>query len=92
MRLETVSFTALCYFLGAEVPSNRPMLERMDSNKSAYARRVASLAYRYWEMRGSPLGSSDEDWFRAEREIAHECEPYGVLRFGDREDYPAPLG
>lgn len=57
-----------------------------------YAHRVAPLAYRYWQMRGSPLGSSDEDWFRAEREIAHECEPYGPLSFGDRDDQPASIG
>lgn len=59
---------------------------QMESSDPAYMRRVAPLAYRYWEMRGSPLGSSDEDWFRAEREIAHECEPYGPLRFGDGHD------
>jgi hypothetical protein len=41
--------------------------------------RIAPLAYRYWEMRSSPLGSSDEDWFRAEREIEHECEPATLL-------------
>lgn len=68
------------------------MSQQMDLKGSAYACRVAPLAYRYWEMRGSLLGSSDEDWFRAEREIAHECEPYGILRFGDREDRPAPVG
>lgn len=71
--------------------SNHSMPQWMDSNDSAYARRVAPLAYRYWEMRGSPVGSSDEDWFRAEREIAHECEPYGILSFGDPEDRPTPV-
>jgi hypothetical protein len=60
---------------------------QMNSSDPAYTRRVAPLAYRYWEMRGSPLWSSDEDWLRAEREIAHECEPYGPLRFDDRHDF-----
>jgi hypothetical protein len=28
-----------------------------------------------------PLGTSDEDWYRAEREIAHEWELCALLRF-----------
>jgi hypothetical protein len=31
--------------------------------------RIALLAYSYWEQRGRPGGSPEEDWFRAEREI-----------------------
>ena len=30
---------------------------------------IAELAYRYWEDRGRPWGSSEEDWFRAEHEL-----------------------
>lgn len=30
---------------------------------------IARLAYAYWEERGRPLGSAEEDWFRAEREL-----------------------
>jgi Protein of unknown function (DUF2934) len=30
---------------------------------------IAELAYRYWEDRGRPWGSSEEDWFRAEDEL-----------------------
>lgn len=30
---------------------------------------IASLAHQYWEERGRPLGTPDEDWFRAEKEI-----------------------
>jgi hypothetical protein len=30
---------------------------------------IEKLAYRIWEERGRPLGSPDEDWFRAEREL-----------------------
>ena len=31
---------------------------------------VAALAYQLWQDRGSPVGSPDEDWFRAERELS----------------------
>ena len=29
------------------------------------AREVQHIAYRLWQERGSPIGSPDEDWFRA---------------------------
>ena len=30
---------------------------------------VAALAYEFWQARGCPDGSPEEDWFRAEREL-----------------------
>lgn len=30
---------------------------------------IALLAYSYWEARGCPYGSPEEDWFRAEIEL-----------------------
>ena len=30
---------------------------------------VAGLAYRFWDERGRPEGSPDEDWFRAEKHL-----------------------
>ncbi len=30
---------------------------------------IAALAYEYWLRRGCPIGSPEEDWFRAEKEI-----------------------
>jgi len=30
---------------------------------------VAQLAFQYWEARGRPLGSPEEDWFRAEQDV-----------------------
>jgi hypothetical protein len=30
---------------------------------------IAALAYEYWLERGSPMGSPEEDWFRAEESI-----------------------
>jgi hypothetical protein len=38
---------------------------------------VAELAYRYWEDRGRPWGSSEEDWFRAEDELKKSRRDYG---------------
>jgi hypothetical protein len=31
--------------------------------------KIAQLAYSYWEARGCPQGSAEEDWFRAEQKI-----------------------
>ena len=31
--------------------------------------KIALRAHRLWEERGSPIGSPEEDWFRAEREM-----------------------
>jgi hypothetical protein len=56
--------------------------QQVSKTDPAYKRRVSDLAYRYWEKRGSPFGSPDEDWFQAEQEIAREWEPYGPLSFG----------
>lgn len=30
---------------------------------------IAGLAHQYWEERGRPLGTPEEDWFRAEKEL-----------------------
>jgi len=30
---------------------------------------IAALAYKLWQERGCPLGSDQEDWFRAESEL-----------------------
>lgn len=46
-----------------------PIQARTTSNETALR------AYRLWEQRGSPLGSPDEDWFRAEKEILSEKAP-----------------
>jgi len=32
---------------------------------------IEKLAYQLWEARGRPLGSPDDDWFRAEQEFMH---------------------
>ena len=30
---------------------------------------IAALAYSYWQARGCPDGTREEDWFRAEEEL-----------------------
>jgi Protein of unknown function (DUF2934) len=30
---------------------------------------IATRAYELWQARGCPIGSSQEDWFRAEQEL-----------------------
>lgn len=39
---------------------------------------VGLLAYQFWEQRGCPDGCADEDWYRAEQELA------GRLHLNDR--------
>lgn len=34
---------------------------------------IALLAYSYWEARGCPYGSPEEDWFRAERDLGRKA-------------------
>jgi len=38
---------------------------------------IALLAYSHWHARGCPLGSPEDDWFRAEREIQAGKSPAG---------------
>jgi hypothetical protein len=30
---------------------------------------IALLAYSYWQARGCPIGSPEEDWYRAENDL-----------------------
>ena len=30
---------------------------------------IARLAYSYWQARGCPVGSPEDDWYRAENEL-----------------------
>ncbi len=40
---------------------------------------TAALAYEFWLERHSPIGSPDEDWLRAERELEHSRTSGSVL-------------
>jgi hypothetical protein len=43
-------------------------------------KRIARLAYSYWEARGRPDGSSEEDWFRAEAELRRRKSAFTVMK------------
>ena len=63
--------------LDAEAPDRRESrdevaeLEADEISDDALSRHehIARLAYAYWEARGRPDGSPEEDWFQAEAEI-----------------------
>lgn len=40
------------------------------SNHPADREQIARLAYSYWEARHGQGGSAEEDWYRAEQELA----------------------
>jgi len=44
-----------------------PEVEYMVSAEDHEA--IARLAYSYWEARGCPIGSQEDDWYRAENEL-----------------------
>ena len=45
----------------------------MDKKTSdSHSAEIEKLAYRFWEERGRPFGSPEEDWFKAEREFRRE--------------------
>ncbi len=41
---------------------------------------IARLAYNFWEARGRPLGSPEEDWFAAEQDLLMERLVWGRPR------------
>jgi hypothetical protein len=43
-------------------------------------KRIARLAYAYWEARGRPDGSPAEDWFRAEEELRRRKSAFTVMK------------
>jgi len=61
-------------------PSNAEVAESPETNREALSsavskrEKIALLAYSYWEQRGRQGGSPEEDWFRAERELASTSE------------------
>jgi len=40
-----------------------------ESQNGSTPDQVAELAYNLWESRGRPMGSPDEDWYIAERQL-----------------------
>jgi hypothetical protein len=43
--------------------------EAAEQDEDPERRLIAELAYRYWEGRGCPHGTAEDDWYRAEREV-----------------------
>ena len=60
----------------------------MNRYSSMFRTEIEKLAYQFWEERGKPLGSSEEDWFRAERELLDE---FGPPSFSGPFDTPIAL-
>jgi hypothetical protein len=54
-----------------ELEEFRTQLERIRNSLDDLerVRRIGALAYQFWQERGCPHGTPEEDWFRAEREI-----------------------
>ena len=51
-----------------EVVVGSPQVQPIASDRPE-AEEVARLAHQYWLERGSPIGTPEEDWFRAEEEF-----------------------
>jgi hypothetical protein len=45
-----------------------PVIE-VPSSDSAHCQQIAERAYSYWQARGCPDGSPEEDWYRAENDF-----------------------
>jgi hypothetical protein len=56
-------------------PLNEPVQPAVSDNVDG--KEIARLAYQLWQERGCPIGTDQEDWFRAERELA------GLKRTGE---------
>ena len=57
---------------------------------NAQREEIQKLAYQLWEERGAPLGSPEDDWFRAEHEFIQRSSwpsrlPFSPLTMGPVE-------
>jgi hypothetical protein len=48
---------------------NREQVNSESPQQQPTTEEIERLAHRYWLERGSPIGTPEEDWFRAEDEI-----------------------
>jgi hypothetical protein len=55
--------------LAGATKTESPATETRASNTDPEYDHIARLAYSYWQDRGGPYGSPEEDWFRAESEL-----------------------
>ena len=54
-----------------DVPTESPSTETVVAESE---QGVAALAYLFWQERGCPIGSDQEDWFRAEETLKKRSE------------------
>jgi len=47
---------------------------------------IARLAFLYWEARGRPIGSPEEDWLRAEQDLLMEQLVWGTAKMKSHPD------
>jgi len=52
-----------------------------DGTGAPLREQIARLAYSYWEARGCPEGSPDEDWLRAEANLGKQAARRGRKGF-----------
>ena len=55
-------------------------------------KRIARLAYSYWEARGRADGSSEEDWFRAEEELRRRKSAFTIMKAQHRREPQSRTG
>ena len=68
-----IAYPVLVYFRSKH--ANQSWLAALTAILDVCALVIAGIANQFWEERGRPLGSSEEDWFRAERELRHHFGP-----------------
>ena len=61
-------------------PMNETVQPAVSDNDHVDEKEIAILAYQLWLERGCPIGSDQEDWFRAERKLA------GANRTDEKEE------
>jgi hypothetical protein len=55
--------------MAKEAESTPTSVTKVDADSSEEHEAIERLAYWYWEQRGCPIGSPEEDWYRAENEL-----------------------
>ena len=58
---------------------DRPDGTRIDNPEPSHEA-IAQRAYEFWEERGRPEGTQEEDWFRAQDELRNQSGDAGVER------------
>ena len=59
-------------------PPQRP--DRTSTSEPENREEIALRAYHLWQERGCPIGSPEEDWFRAEEELRRRKSTFKVVK------------